>query len=360
MFFNKSMANPSIDKAQLSNIITDVLRIIEEKCPLTIQSKSIFESEEEKKKRIELVSKMQVRFLIFAIYRCKVSIQLAHWNLIKLYLKLISLYVPKPEVRNSTNNITTPVTPNQSSPQLSPVSSSPISKAYVRISDEKMPLREYRSKLLEILERSNLYRTQEALDAIKEVNNNLIEERITILKKASPPKIQEAVHLISRPSFPFEISVRFCDEVFKNNIDKNVYNKLYEIYFQRRRAAKGPTEKLDASMKKLLNLRATRMQLDDVVKKIPKSFKVCDMSEFMKAATTHRINCLRLLKLRNALLEKTIQMKQMQIKKLHSGKVVVTSGLKCVICGKRIGESVFVALTDSTVAHLACKLSADS
>ena len=84
------------------------------------------------------------------------------------------------------------------------------------------------------------------------------------------------------------------------------------------------------------------------------------MNEFMKAATSHRINCLRVLKLRNALLEKTIQVKKMQLQELEKGKVVVTKGLKCIFCGKKIGESVFIVQTDSTVAHLACEISADS
>lgn len=356
MFFSPCLSDKKIDKAKLSDMIIEILRIIEEKCPLTINSKNVFETDDEKKNRTELIAKMQVKFLFYAVYRCRVTIQLAHWNLIKLYLKLISLYVTKPATpTNSSNNLAS-TSPSQvvTSPEL------PKKQRYVPISEEKSPLKEYRTRLLDILNKSNLYRTQEVLDAIKDVSNNLIEERITVLKKATPPKILEAVHLITRPSFPFEIAIRFCDEVYKNEIDKTVYNKLFDTYYQRRRAAKGPTEKLDASMKKLLNTRATRMQLDGVVNRVPKSFKVNEMNEFMKAATSHRINCLRVLKLRNALLEKTIQMKKLQLQELEKGKAVVTDGLKCIICGKKIGESVFIAQKDATVAHLACKLSADS
>lgn len=336
LFFSNIFRDHSIETSKMVSNINECLQIIEEQNPLTIESKNIFESEEQKKNRIEIIANHQIKFLKFVIYRFRTNIQSVHWAFIKLYLRLISLYITQPK--------------------------SEVTGAYATISQEEEPIKTYRVGLLYILNWSNLYNVQETLDSIMQVSDRLIEERITVLKKAQPPRIREAIDLITHPSFPSNLALKFCDDVYNQNIDKNIYNALLRGYHDMKMNA-GPNannRNLDLNVKNLLNSRADKMQIDDVINDIPKQFSVSDMNDFLMAATVHRINRLRELKLKNALLNVTIKKKMRQVEIVKKGKVIVTSGLACIQCGKKIGQSVFVALPDGTVSHLACRLSSGS
>ena len=319
MFFSRSLGDPSIEKPKKASMIEEVLKIIHDEFPPEGTPEEINDK----------VTKIQIKFLKFAIFQCKVMIGSVHWSIIKLYLSLIGPIQKKMDEERHDH--------------------------YVKIASEKEPLRTYRSELIDILNFSDSYKTQETLDALMNVSENLIEERLTVLKKANPPRTQEAIDLVSSPNFPIDVALDFCNSVYPE-IDSNIYNKLLQAYQLLKQNSKGD-KNADELIKKLLNECADKMQLQGIVNQVPPNFKINEMNGFLKASTSKSINKLRTLKLKNILLEKTIQTKREQLQKLKEGKVIVTDGLKCVICGKKIAESVFVALGDNTVAHLACRMS---
>ncbi|OHT03586.1 hypothetical protein TRFO_29021 [Tritrichomonas foetus] len=323
LFFSKTFADPKLDKGKKATMVADVISIIKEHFP----GDGTKQSEQK-------CNQLIVKFLLYVIYQCQVKIESVHWSLITTYLSLIGSMLKDVD--------TNP----------------PKARPYIRVSNEKEPMKTFRSGLINILNWSELYRTQEVLDAIMDTSERLIEERVTVLKKAMPPKTQDAIDLLSVPNFPIDVALDFCQDVYPN-IDSTVYDKLLQNYQQRKRSPKGDAD-AEKCIKRLLNEHADKMQLRDVVSQIPPMLKINDMSEFLKISTSKSINQLRALRLKNSLLEKTIQMKREQLQQLKTGKVIVTDGLKCVICGKRIGDSVFVALGDNTVSHIACRLQSES
>ncbi|OHS97401.1 hypothetical protein TRFO_36348 [Tritrichomonas foetus] len=336
MFFSELLADPEVDKNVKAEQVNRILQIIQENCEKYSQKSAKNQQQRSKNQQQGQIDEecalLQKKFLEFAIYECKIMTGSVHWKLIKLFLGLIA---PTAKFYAKLN---------------SPAK-------YIQISLEKEPIKSYRSGLLKILEFSDSYKTQETLDAIISVSERLIEERIAVLKRATPPLIQEAVDLISRPNIPIEVAIDFCDSVY-SEIDKNVYNLLFYAYHQQKKSQDSHDD-TDKFIKILLNMRADNLKLKDIVENIPPFFKICEMVDFLSSSTTKSVNNLRFLKLKNILLEKTIEIKKTQLQQLKKGKVVISHCLKCIICGKKIGDSVFVALGDNTVAHIACRLSSD-
>ena len=328
MFHSKYLDNPNIAKSQKADNVERVLKVIQE----SVQKKN----QNEKEQLINL----QINFLEFAIYKCNITNDSVHWKLINLYLSLIA----------------------------------PSAKYYtkcVKISTERQPIRKYREGLVNILEKSESYKTQETLDAIINVSEKLMEERITVMKKAIPPQIKEAIDLVSKPNVPFDIAIEFCDSIYersqKNTYsdipNENYYNMLFEAYYNQKQEANAQVHNNDLEIDKyiinLLNDKADKMELEKIIDRIPEYIRIMDMNNFLTKSTTNTINNLRLLKLKNSLLSKTIEIKEKQLAELKRGKVVVTNNLRCIICGKKIGDSVFFALGNNTVAHIGCRMQSD-
>ena len=107
----------------------------------------------------------------------------------------------------------------------------------------------------------------------------------------------------------------------------------------------------NVNLKLLLNERAERLDPVRVVENIPKDIPLAELKDYLKLSSLERINRLRSLKIKNALLAKTVEAKKQQLRYLQSGKVEVKDNLKCVVCGKPIGDAVFYVLADNCVSH---------
>ncbi|KAK8870715.1 Vam6/Vps39-like protein [Tritrichomonas musculus] len=234
---------------------------------------------------------------------------------------------------------------------------------YIDITQEKEEMKQPREALLKLLMESDYY---EPSDVVQKLPDIYLEEKIAAyLKINTKGSLEKCIDLVVVPNVDIEIAVtKFCDIAYdKDDIDRSdIYNLLFNALNQEYNKNKNSPDLRNRYMKRikyLLNERAKFLNPDQVIENIPKDIPIIELKDFFDNSSTPRINRLRQLKLQNALIEETIKQKQTQIQYLKAGKVVVTRGLKCIVCGKSIDESVFYVRNDSTVAHAACNASHD-
>ena len=219
---------------------------------------------------------------------------------------------------------------------------------YTRIEAETDPfVKKIRLGLLHLLDTSESYTASEVWQLI---DNWLLEEKLAAMIRAN--MISKCLEECLKPKVDFQVALDFCDKVYRpGDVTRSgVYNEL----FTKLRQMKPPeVENPAAKIKRLLNERAERLDPDKVVENIP-DMPLSELREYLSLSSLDRINRLRSLRIRNALLRMTIEAKRKELKYLQSGRVEVKENLKCVVCGKPIGESVFYVLSDNCVAHAAC------
>ncbi|KAH0785120.1 Transforming growth factor-beta receptor-associated protein 1 [Histomonas meleagridis] len=276
----------------------------------------------------------QIHFLDYDIYQLHDETERVHTLLINLYLNMIK---SKNEFKRSKD-------PN-----------------YIPISRESKELKEIRTGLVKILKYGDgkYYNSVQILEAITKVDERgLIEEKLAVLKRrllTKEAKPQQCIDMISSPKITSEVALNFCDSVYDENNENtsSIYTELFFGYCQQRTEENKKT--IDQMILRLLNEKGEMMNLQTIIESIPKSFTLQSMQSFLKAATLKHINKLRLLKIQNALLRKTIETKKKQKKSLQMGKVEVDSNNpKCIVCGKPVLGSYFVVTNDNCVAHIAC------
>jgi hypothetical protein len=217
------------------------------------------------------------------------------------------------------------------------------SRKYVAIAKEGPHLNALRSGLVRVLEESDRYDTQHILTEIPQC---LWEERVAVYRRMGEYKA--CLDLVSNTEVDLSIALSFCDKVYVEE-DPNRNSIYTELFFALNRQASS-----QAKIRELLNSRAERLDPIKIVENIPKEFKLQELTQFLSASSLSRINKLRSLRIRNALLEATIETKKVHRAFLQGGKVEVKDNLICVFCGRQIGESVFFVLDDNCVAHTAC------
>jgi hypothetical protein len=264
--------------------------------------------------------RMQIMFLDFAIFVLKDDRPATHDRLIKLYLELLKEFTKFREGRKPTP-----------------------------IAQEKPSIRVIREKFVRLLDESDSYQPQSILRAIP---LPFLEERLAVQRKADD--IKEAIKAVAPPEVPLQIAIAFCDKVWveDDNEKSDVYNQLF--FFVRTNHTSSDNSRLLG----LLNSRAERLDPIKTVENIPKTIPLAQLKDYLRASSLGRINKLRSLKIRNALMAATIEAKRVQLRYLQSGRVEVKDNLICVFCGKQIGDSVFYVQQDNCVAHAACNANA--
>jgi hypothetical protein len=101
-----------------------------------------------------------------------------------------------------------------------------------------------------------------------------------------------------------------------------------------------------------LNSRLDRLDPVRTVKNIPKTILLAQLKDYFRSSSLGRINKLRSLKIRNALMAVTIEAKRVQLRYLQNGRVEIKDNLICVFCGKQIGDSVFYVQQDNCAVSI--------
>lgn len=303
-----------------------------EKVLQIIDSKSLKQDPRDTKDYKEEVKEAFLNFVVFSLHS---KSNMVHSQLCNLYIKKL----------NKLNKID-------------------YRKKYVNIAGEKdSDMKQTRESLFKLLSESDYYEPHEV---IRELPDIYLEEKIAAyLKINTRASLEDCIELVVVPTVPIEIAVtKFCDMAYDSeDSDRNgIYNLLFSALIREYNNNKNDSAKKAEYMKRikyLLNERAQFLNPDQVIENIPKDIPITELKQFFDDSSTPRINRLRLLEIQNALYEETIKQKKNQIQYLKAGKVVVTKGLKCIVCGKSIDESVFYVRNDSTVAHAACNPSHD-
>lgn len=233
---------------------------------------------------------------------------------------------------------------------------------YIKISSEKEVVKFFRTGLLDILnyKQGKFYNSKSVLNKISAVegeNKFLIEEKLAVYKKLLRTKetgIDPCIRILTTSNVDFSVALDFCDSVYDENNDytNNVYTELFYAYCLQRTEN---NTRIDSYLLRLLNEKGDRMNLQTIIASIPKNFSIQSLNNFFKITTLKYTDKLRLLKIQNALLKKTIEEKKKQKEYLKGGKVEVDSNNpKCIVCGKPVFGSYFVVLTNNCVAHIAC------
>ncbi|OHT17310.1 hypothetical protein TRFO_12448 [Tritrichomonas foetus] len=217
--------------------------------------------------------------------------------------------------------------------------------------EEDTEVRQTRESLRQLLTESDYYEPREV---IQKLPDSFLEEKLAALLKINTTEsIEKCIELVVSNKVDFEIALNFCETAYdRNDPDRcDVYNKLF---FRLKQTYANDNQSLVESITTLLNEKALYLNPVNIIENIPKEIPLKRLTDFFNLATMPRINSIRGLRLRNALMDTTIKEKEKQIQILRSGKVVVSHGLKCIVCGKTIGDAVFYVLGDSTVAHAGC------
>jgi hypothetical protein len=264
--------------------------------------------------------RMQIMFLDFAIFVLKDDRPAIHTGLIALYLELLKEFAKYREGRKPT-----------------------------AIAQEKPGIRVIREKFVHLLDESDCYQPKATFRSIPPP---FLEERLSAQRKAND--IKEAIETVAAPEVPLPIAIAFCDIVWAEDDPgkSDVYNQLF--FFLGINQGGSDNSRLLG----LLNSRAERLDPVRIVENIPKTIPFAQLKDYLRASLLGRINKLRSLKIRNALMAATIEAKRVQLRYLQSGRVEVKDNLICVFCGKQIGDSVFYVQQDNCVAHAACNANA--
>ena len=258
---------------------------------------------------------MEIKILEFAVNELKIKRMVIHKKLIDLYLDVL----------------------RQKNGGLREMSK------YTRIEEETDPfVKKTRLGLLHLLDTSESYTPSEVCQMI---DNWLLEEKLAAMRKAN--MISKCIDECLKPKVDFQVALDFCDKVYRR--DDVTRSGVYDELFTKLMQQKSDLDKI----KRLLNERAVLLDPEKIVENIP-DMPLFELKEYLSRSSLERINRLRSLKIRNALLAMTIETKKRQRRYLQSGRVEVKENLKCVVCGKPIGESVFYVLADNCVAHAAC------
>jgi hypothetical protein len=263
---------------------------------------------------------MQAQFLAFAVFELGDQRKVIHEQLIGLYLALLQEYVATRRDRKP-----------------------------VPISGETSPVvRSLRDGLVRVLDSSEVY---DAKRRFREIPSCYLEERLAAQRKAND--INEAIETVADRDVPLDIAIRFCEKVYDEN-DPEKRDVFTRLFFSINRNSAGDNRRL----LQLLNSCAEKLDPVQIVENIPKTVPLAQLKEYLKLSSLARINKLRSLRIRNALMAATIQAKRVQLRYLQSGRVEVKDNLICVFCGKPIGDSVFYVQHDNCVAHMACNANA--
>jgi hypothetical protein len=264
---------------------------------------------------------MQAQFLAFAVFELTDLRKVIHEQLITLYLGLLPEYVAARRDRKP-----------------------------VPISGETSPVvRELREGLVRILDESDVY---DAKKRFRDIPTCYLEERLAAQRKAHD--IKEAIWAVADKDVPLDIAIRFCEKVYDDESVPEHAEVFTQLFFALGKHNTNDNRKL----LQLLNTCADKLDPVRVVENIPKTVPLAQLKEYLKLSSLARINKLRSLRIRNALLAATIQAKKVQLRYLQSGRVEVKDNLICVFCGKPIGDSVFYVQQDNCVSHMACNANA--
>jgi hypothetical protein len=258
--------------------------------------------------------RMLISFLDFAVFDRRLDEYLLHTKLIATYLEAL-----KPETTGKGG------------------------QRYVAISKENAQLQSLRAGLVRVLDESDCYDPHRILG---EIPVCLWEERVAAYRRAG--NYDACLDIVAHADVDLSIALAFCDKVYV--ADDPAKNSIYtRLFFALQRQAPNQDKIRD-----LLNSRAERLDPVQIVENIPKEFQLQELTDFLSSSSLARINRYRALRIRNALLEATIEAKKVQRGSLQGGKVEVNENLICAFCGRQIGESVFFVLDDNSVAHTAC------
>jgi hypothetical protein len=241
---------------------------------------------------------MQAQFLAFAVFEIGDQRKIIHEQLIGLYLALLQDYVAARRERKP-----------------------------VPISGETSPVvRSLREGLVRILDGSDSY---DAKKRFREIPSCYLEERLAAQRKAND--IKEAIETVADKDVPLDIAIRFCEKVYDEN-DPEKRDVFTHLFFCLNRSNTGDNRKL----LQLLNSCAEKLDPVKIIENIPKTVPLAQLKEYLKLSSLARINKLRSLRIRNALMAATIEAKRVQLSCLQSGKVEEKNNLICVFCGKAI------------------------
>ena len=316
LFFSKNLVT-AVDNSQYSDDYYDKTDI-DKICDIIDCSKDIGRTQ----------SFMKMAFLEYVVKSLKVNSPNIHAQLVNLYIENLRSNFKFREGRK-----------------------------YIEIDEESDPeVKKVRKSLLNFLKISDYYEPQ---DVIQKLPESFLEEKLAALLKINTREsIQKCIELVVSRQVDFNVALHFCEEAYdKNDEDRcNVYN---DLFFRVRQTYTNDNNMLIKCISELLNQKAEFLNPLNIVENIPKDIPIQDLRNFFLYSTVPRINNIRGLRLKNALLEATVREKEKHINLLKSGKVVVSKSLKCIVCGKPINDAVFYVLKDSTVAHAACKPSTD-
>lgn len=264
---------------------------------------------------------VMIQFLSYSIYTRGIMKTTLTVKLIKIYIDLLA-----PSIQKHSDSFT---------------------KRYISIENDIEPIKTYRIGLLTILEKC------ERTDAAAQVNNIdkcYLEEKLVAMRRNG--SIQECLHLVSQQYVDFSIALNFCEKVYSENKDSDVFTQLFLILIQTK--AHAP----DENKKKIINLLNTKTEYLDIIcvmKNIYPSIKLYEIKDFLRNVTVKMNNYNREKKIENALIKNTLKTKKQQLKYLKGGRVEITYNSICGKCRKPIRDSAFYVLNDNTMIHTACK-----
>ena len=215
---------------------------------------------------------------------------------------------------------------------------------YVSIADEKEPMRRWRLSFLEFLEKVN---SKVFLDVPSQKLEDLmlLEELLVILRRQN--RTDACISLISRHQMPISTAIEACESMLPQN--RHIFTHLFQSL------ASEKSEQCRNYLLTLLNTKADRLVLSDVIPHIPDDVPLADIRKFLQYITVNLENEVRQAKLEHALAESVLKTRRSQIAILKKGSVLVTADTLCQGCNKPITkDQAFCVTRMNLVFHAGC------
>lgn len=236
----------------------------------------------------------------------------------------------------------------------------------VPIQSEKEENRAYRTSLLRILETSDCYQLVDIADYIEKMG---IEECFAAYRKLKNfdkcvELIDKCVEIIKKYPTKYEVLLAEVEKIYQVNdpAAKQIYNKFVQLLLTHCKSATKSRRKafqqVDPNLLHLidlLNTSAGKIDPEALIGQLPTDLPLNKLKGFLLQMMCDRVDKLRLLRIENALLKKTIMEKKKHVEFLKGGYVEVKETQRCIVCGGKIeANSVFYVLSNNTTVHAAC------
>ena len=138
----------------------------------------------------------------------------------------------------------------------------------------------------------------------------------------------------------------------------NVYMDMIRIYLEPERMTSHSIRKLSdeqwSELCVLLCRKRYRINIEEMFQLLPEDVDLCVLMPFIEGALRTLAELQRNLLIKHSLYMSEHFHQTEQLIQCNQRNVLVTYESACCICHKRIGNAVFVAYPDGSLAHLAC------